>query len=93
MCSKIRQLTMFDEEELTGVEDSAPDVVKDAWKKAKKDMKNNFTRLQQLPKGHIALRVQRWVNMRAVFEKTPRFEDYQKFKRTIIHGKQIKMAK
>lgn len=43
-----RQLTMFDEEDIVGVEDGAPDVVKDAWKKAKKDMKNNFTRLQQL---------------------------------------------
>lgn len=30
----------------------------------------------RLPKGHIALKVQRWVNMRAVFEVTPRFEDY-----------------
>ena len=31
----------------------------------------------QLPKKHKALKVQRWVNMRAVFESTPRFEDYK----------------
>ena len=30
----------------------------------------------KLPKGHITRRMQRWVNMRAVFEQTPRFEDY-----------------
>lgn len=30
-----------------------------------------------LPKGHITRRLQRWVNMRAVFESTPRFEDYK----------------
>ena len=44
----MKQLTLFDEEELTGIEDDAPDIVREAWKKAKKDMKNNFTRLQQL---------------------------------------------
>lgn len=43
-----RQMTLFDEDELVGVDDYAPDLVKEAWKKAKKDMKNNFTRLQQL---------------------------------------------
>lgn len=43
-----RQITLFDEDELVGVDDNAPDMVKNAWKKAKKDMKNNFTRLQQL---------------------------------------------
>lgn len=32
---------------------------------------------EHLPKGHITRRLQRWVNMRAVFEKTPRFEDYK----------------
>lgn len=32
---------------------------------------------EKLPKGHITRRVQRWVNMRAVFESTPRFEDYR----------------
>ena len=44
----MRQLTLFDEDELTGVEDDAPDIVREAWKKAKKDMKSNFTKLQQL---------------------------------------------
>lgn len=32
---------------------------------------------EKLPKGHIIRRMQRWVNMRAVFEATPRFEDYK----------------
>lgn len=32
---------------------------------------------EHLPKGHITRKLQRWVNMRAVFECTPRFEDYQ----------------
>ena len=31
---------------------------------------------EHLPKWHITRRLQRWVNMRAVFETTPRFEDY-----------------
>lgn len=31
----------------------------------------------KLPKGHITRRLQRWVNMRAVFETTPKFEDYR----------------
>ena len=44
----MKQLTIFDEEEITGVEDNAPDIVKKAWKQAKKDMKSNFTRLQQM---------------------------------------------
>lgn len=30
----------------------------------------------KLPKGHVIRKLQRWVNMRAVFECTPRFEDY-----------------
>lgn len=30
----------------------------------------------KLPKSHITRKLQRWVNMRAVFETTPRFEDY-----------------
>lgn len=30
----------------------------------------------KLPKGHITRKLQRWVNMRAVFENTPRFENY-----------------
>lgn len=33
---------------------------------------------EHLPKGHITRKLQRWVNMRAVFETTPRFEDYKK---------------
>ena len=32
---------------------------------------------EKLPKGNITRRLQRWVNMRAVFESTPRFEDYR----------------
>lgn len=43
-----RQLTLFDEDEITGLEDGAPDDVQDAWKKAKKDMKRNFSGLQAL---------------------------------------------
>ena len=31
---------------------------------------------EKLPPGHITRKLQRWVNMRAVFESTPRFEDY-----------------
>lgn len=30
----------------------------------------------KLPRGHITRKLQRWVNMRAVFETIPRFEDY-----------------
>lgn len=30
----------------------------------------------KLPKNHITRKLQRWVNMRAVFETVPRFEDY-----------------
>lgn len=33
---------------------------------------------ENLPKGHITRKLQRWVNMRAVFEKVDNFEDYQK---------------
>lgn len=32
----------------------------------------------KLPKGHVIRKLQRWVNMRAVFETTPYFEDYLK---------------
>lgn len=32
---------------------------------------------EKLPKGHITRRLQRWVNMRAIFESVPRFEDYR----------------
>lgn len=45
---RMRQLTLFDEDELTGVEDDAPEVVREAWKKAKADMKKNFSELQNL---------------------------------------------
>lgn len=31
---------------------------------------------EKLPKGHIARKLQRWVNMRAIFEKIDRFENY-----------------
>ena len=31
---------------------------------------------EHLPKGHITRKLQRWVNMRAVFERTIRFENY-----------------
>lgn len=31
----------------------------------------------KLPRGHAIRRLQRWVNMRAVFEKITRFEDYK----------------
>lgn len=41
---------MFDLlEELTGIDESAPDIVQNAWRKAKQDMKRNFTELQELP--------------------------------------------
>lgn len=33
---------------------------------------------EQLPKGHITRKLQRWVNMRAVFETVKNFEDYLK---------------
>lgn len=33
---------------------------------------------ENLPKGHITRKLQRWVNMRAVFEKVKLFEEYQK---------------
>ena len=46
----MRQLSLFEqEEEFTGIEESAPDVVQNAWRKAKQDMKRNFTELQELP--------------------------------------------
>lgn len=45
----MRQLTLFDEEELTGIAEDAPEVVQNAWRKAKKDMKKNFSELQALP--------------------------------------------
>lgn len=33
---------------------------------------------EHLPKGHITRKLQRWVNMRAVFETILKFEDYKK---------------
>lgn len=33
---------------------------------------------EKLPRGHITRKLQRWVNMRAVFDTVPRFEDYKK---------------
>lgn len=45
---KMEQLTFFDEEELTGIEDGAPEAVCEVWKKAKADMKKNFSELQNL---------------------------------------------
>ena len=41
---------MFDEaKEITEIPDEAPEFVKDAWRKAKQDMKKGFTELQELP--------------------------------------------
>lgn len=31
---------------------------------------------EKLPRGHITRKLQRWVNMRAIFENVPRFEEY-----------------
>lgn len=46
----MRQLSLFElEEELTGIEEDAPEVVRNAWREAKKDMKKNFSELQALP--------------------------------------------
>lgn len=45
----MRQITLFDEgEEVTEIHENAPEFVRDAWRKAKQDMKKNFTELQQL---------------------------------------------
>lgn len=41
---------MFEEEvELTGADENAPEFIQNAWRKAKKDMKRNFSELQELP--------------------------------------------
>lgn len=45
----MKQLTLFDEDELTGIDESAPEEIQKAWRKAKQDMKRNFTELQALP--------------------------------------------
>lgn len=47
----MRQLTLFDEEELTGISEDAPEAVQSAWKKAKQDMRKNFSELQEMPYG------------------------------------------
>lgn len=44
----MRQITLFDEEKLTGIEEDAPDFVREAWRRAKQDMKRNFKDLQEL---------------------------------------------
>lgn len=38
---------------------------------------------EKLPKGHITRKMQRWVNMRAIFDKVENFADYQKEKEQI----------
>lgn len=45
----MRQMTLFDEEELTGLQDDAPEELHSIWKKAKQDMRKNFTVLQEMP--------------------------------------------
>lgn len=45
----MKQLTLFDEEEFTGVDDEAPEIIKNAWRKAKQDMKRNFKEIQDMP--------------------------------------------
>lgn len=45
----MRQLTLFDEDEMIGVEDDAPKVIQNAWKKAKQDQKRRFSELQAMP--------------------------------------------
>lgn len=54
-----RQLTLFDEEELTGIADEAPDYAKDAWRKAKQDMKHYFKGLQDMPYDDKLIRQKR----------------------------------
>lgn len=45
----MRQLSLFElEEEQTGIEEDAPEVIRNAWREAKKDMKKNFSELQAL---------------------------------------------
>lgn len=45
----MKQITLFNEEELTGLQDDAPEELRSIWKKAKQDMRKNFTVLQELP--------------------------------------------
>lgn len=44
----MEQLSLF-EEEIIGLEDGAPEFIQKAWKKAKRDKKREFTRIQELP--------------------------------------------
>lgn len=44
----MKQFTLFDEEEFTGIEEDAPEFIQNAWRKAKQDMKKNFSELQAL---------------------------------------------
>ena len=45
----MRQLSLFElEDEQTGIEEDAPEVIRNAWREAKKDMKKNFSELQAL---------------------------------------------
>lgn len=47
---RMRQLSLFEEEEeLTGADENAPEFIQNAWRKAKQDMKRNFSELQELP--------------------------------------------
>lgn len=45
----MRQITLFDEEELTGIDEDAPEALQSAWRKAKRDMKRDFKSLQEMP--------------------------------------------
>lgn len=45
----MKQLTLFDEEEITDIDENAPEAVQNAWRKAKQDMKKNFSELQAKP--------------------------------------------
>ena len=45
----MKQITLFDEEEISGIAPDAPGIVQNAWQQAKKDAKRNFSELQALP--------------------------------------------
>ncbi len=45
----MKQISLFGGEETMGLPEDAPEIVVSAWKKAKQDMKRNFTELQGLP--------------------------------------------
>lgn len=44
----MKQLTLFEEEEIIGVDESAPEEIQNAWRKAKQDMKRNFRNCEAL---------------------------------------------